>query len=96
MIYTVLYKNNDSGYVSTYISDDGVERVIGEEIAYTATHGPNAAIGSSWKFAVPGEDESDPCIAQFWRESLEGVGYPFRSSDYIHSQEGRVSFIVLF
>ena len=90
--YTVQYKNLDSGYISTIIDPDGVERIIGEEIGYTSVHGTDAAIGSEWQFAVIGEDEYNPLIAQVWVDSIDGHGDEFNPSDYLSVQTGRKPF----
>ena len=90
--YTVLYSTRDSGYVSTLIGSDGVERIIGEETSYTSVHGMDAPIGSSWEFAVIGGDEYNPLIAQVWVDSIDGCGDPFNPSDYLSVQTGRKPF----
>ena len=90
--YTVLYSTRDSGYVSTLIGSDGVERIISEETAYTATHGMDAPIGSEWQFAVIGEDEYNGLIAQVWVDSIDGHGDEFNPENYLSVQTGRKPF----
>ena len=90
--YTVLTEQGDSAYIFTIVGNDGTERIVGEEVGYTSVHGPGAAIGSEWQFAVIGEDEYNPLVAQVWVPSIDGCGDPFNPSDYLVVKEGRKPF----
>ena len=90
--YTVLTEQGDSAYIFTIIDPDGVERIISEETAYTATHGMDAPIGSEWQFAVIGEDEYNPLVAQVWVDSIDGHGDEFNPENYLSVQTGRKPF----
>jgi len=72
----------DLQWLTTFTSSDGVERIIAQSVAYVSVHGPSAAIGSQWEFAVNGEDEYSPSIAQTWVDSLESQGEVFLPENY--------------
>ena len=90
--YTVLTKEGDSAYIVTIIGNDETERIIGEEVGYTSVHGMDAPIGSEWQFAVIGEDEYNPLIAQVWVDSIDGHGDEFNPENYLSVQTGRKPF----
>ncbi len=86
--YTVLCKNGDVQHLGTFVSNDGIERVIAVAIRYCSVHGRNAAIGSEWEFAVIDDDIPSSTIAQTWVDSLELQGDEFKHGDYLYVLEG--------
>lgn len=91
--YTVIDQSGDFQLVATFVSADGVERIIGTQTSYTGTHGRNASIGAAWDYSVIGEDEDDygGSTAQVWVSSLEGEGDAFDPCHYKHVSNGYLS-----
>ena len=84
--YFCVDKVGDHRWISTHVSGDGIERIVREQVAYASVHGSNASIGWGWEYAVNGEDEYAPTVAQTWVDSLEGVGDVFSPGDFASVQ----------
>jgi len=82
----VTAENGDKISVYTFKSKDGFERIIGSETRYCSIHGPSAAIGTEWSYAIEESDEDaeeyGSSLIQIWVDDLQNKGDLFSESEY--------------